>query len=90
MEDVMESVKGILMIYGLKIVAAIVIFIIGRWVAKFIEKLIQKMMDKKEVDPTISAFVGNLSHITLMVFVVLDATLQFWGLRKLMIIKRKY
>jgi small conductance mechanosensitive channel len=76
MEDVLGSVKGILMVYGLKIVVAIVILIVGRWIAKFIEKLLQKMMDKKEVDPTITAFVGNMSYIVLMVFVILAALNQ--------------
>lgn len=76
MENVIERAQEMLMIYGLKIVAAIVIFIAGRWIAKIMEKILKRAMDKRAVDATVTSFVGDLIYITLMVIVILAALNQ--------------
>ena len=60
-------------VYGFKVIAALVILILGRWVAKLIEKIIHRMMEKRNVDPTIITFTSNLTYIALLAFVVLAA-----------------
>jgi small conductance mechanosensitive channel len=72
-EQLLQKVYEICTVFGVKIVGAIVVFIIGRWVSKFIANLIRKLMDKREVDPTITKFVGNLTYFALLTFVVLAA-----------------
>ena len=72
-EQLLQKVYEIFTVFGVKIVGAIVVFIIGRWVSKFIANLIRKLMDKREVDPTITKFVGNLTYFALLTFVVLAA-----------------
>lgn len=72
----MERAQEMLMIYGLKIVAAIVIFIAGRWIAKIMEKILKRAMEKRAVDATVTSFVGDLIYITLMVIVILAALNQ--------------
>ncbi len=62
--------------FGLKLIAAIAILIIGRIIAKSIRKLIVKVMDKKRVDKTISSFISSLSFSVLWVFVILAALSQ--------------
>ncbi|MDK2857707.1 MAG: small conductance mechanosensitive channel [Verrucomicrobiota bacterium] len=59
--------------FGLKIAAAVLIIVIGRWVAKFIEKIVQKTMARSKADPAIISFTGSMVHVALMVFVVLAA-----------------
>jgi small conductance mechanosensitive channel len=59
--------------FGLKIVAAILIFVIGRWVAKLIQKILQKTMERAKVDHAIVGFTSSLVYMALMVFVVLAA-----------------
>lgn len=59
--------------YGLRIVGAIVIFIIGKWIAKKLSSLIGRLMDKGEVDKTLSSFLVSIIDILLMVVVVLAA-----------------
>ncbi len=76
MEGVIEKIGELLTLYGLKVVAAIVIFIIGRIVARFIEKMLQKMMKKKDVDQAIISFVGSLTYAAMMIFVILAALNQ--------------
>lgn len=73
MEDIIDKIYGILTVYGLKIIAAIAIFIVGRWVAKGIRKLIERLMKRGNIDKTVIRFAGNLSYIALLAFVVIAA-----------------
>ena len=73
MENLLSKVWGLLTIYGLKVIAAIIVFIVGRWIAKGLTKFTEKIMEKRQVDPTIVSFVTNLTYIALLVFVVLAA-----------------
>ena len=76
-KDVVESVANrvveLLTVYGLKVIAAVIVFIIGRWIAKLMSHIMKKVMVKSAVDPTIVSFVANLTYITLLTFVVLAA-----------------
>ncbi len=62
-----------LTIYGLKVIAAVVVFVLGRWIAKGITKFAKTMMDKRQVDPTIVSFAANLAYTALLLFVVMAA-----------------
>jgi len=73
MENLAGKVWELLMIYGLKVIAAIVVFIVGRWIAKGLTNLVKKIMDKRAVDTTLISFIANLTYIALLVFVVLAA-----------------
>ena len=72
-EQLLSMVYEIFTVFGVKIVGAIAVFIVGRWVAKFLANLIRKLMDKRELEPTITKFVGNLIYFALVTFVVLAA-----------------
>ena len=55
---------------------AIVIFFVGRIVAKVISNGIRKLMRAQEVDQILESFVGNLSYWALMAFVIIAAISQ--------------
>ena len=76
MSSILDKIWELATIYGIKVLAAIVIFVVGRWVAKALSKLIRRMMRKGDVDQTIRRFVANMAYIVLMVFVVLAALSQ--------------
>ncbi|MBN2282821.1 MAG: mechanosensitive ion channel [Deltaproteobacteria bacterium] len=59
--------------YGLNIIAAILIFVIGRWVAKVLRKLIRKLLEKSKVDASIIPFVTNLAYVLMLTVVVIAA-----------------
>lgn len=61
----------LLIVYGLKIIASIIIFVIGRWLAKLLSGIIKRVLLKSDVDLTIVSFVTNLVYFTLLTFVVL-------------------
>lgn len=67
------TVQELLTKFGLKIIAAILIFFIGRWVAKQLKTLLQKAMERAKVDAAIVGFTCSLAHAALMVFVILAA-----------------
>ena len=73
MEELVSKVWGLLTLYGLKVIAAVVVFVVGRWIAKGVTKFAEKVMNKRQVDPTIVSFVANMTYIALLVFVVLAA-----------------
>ena len=74
--NLLAKVYELLTVYGMKVIAAIVILIIGRWVARGISNLIKRLMRKSKTDETLVSFVGNLSYVALLAFVVIAALNQ--------------
>lgn len=75
-EETLLKIKEIVMIYGLKILLAIVIFVLGRWVAKFAKKIIVNLMEKGGVEKTLISFTSNLIYTLLFAFVIIAALSQ--------------
>jgi small conductance mechanosensitive channel len=59
--------------YSLQVVAALAIYIIGKWLARIISKLIMRALTRAKFDPTLVPFVENLSYAAMMIFVVIAA-----------------
>lgn len=76
LSNLLAKVYELLTVYGMRVVAAIVIFVVGRWVAGMVAKLIRRVMTKSKTDETLVSFVGNLSYIALLAFVVIAALNQ--------------
>ncbi|WP_372679231.1 mechanosensitive ion channel family protein [Desulfosarcina sp.] len=73
MEEILEKIYQLLTVYGLKVLAALAIFVIGRWVAKGVRKLVEGIMTKGKVDPTLITFTSNMAYIGLLAFIVIAA-----------------
>ena len=73
MEEIVNKVYQLLTVYGLKVLAALAIFIIGRWVAKGIRKVVERIMNKSNVDPTLISFTANLAYIGMLAFIIIAA-----------------
>ena len=71
--NLLEKVYTLLTLYGLRVISAIAIFIIGRWVAKGITRLIERLMARRKVDETLVSFVSNLGYVALLAFVIIAA-----------------
>ena len=56
-----------------KIALALLIFIIGRWLAKKAVAFIHKMMTRSHLDETVANFLGRIIYGLLLVIVVLAA-----------------
>ena len=68
-----EKLIELIQSYGLPLIWAILIFIVGRIVAKILTNVIAKMMIKSKVDETLVKFVRSMAYIAMMAFVVLAA-----------------
>jgi small conductance mechanosensitive channel len=62
--------------YGLKIIAAIIIFIVGKWVANKLTAFIKKMMTKAQVDKTLVEFSESIIYFTLLLMVIIASLNQ--------------
>jgi small conductance mechanosensitive channel len=58
---------------GLNLLAAIVIFYVGRAVARMLTKGVRRIMESQSVDPILVSFVGSLVQWGLMAFVIIAA-----------------
>jgi len=68
-----ENILPKLQIIGIRLLAALLIFVIGKWVAKLVCKMIKKALLKSKTDETLAAFIGNITYFLLMIFVVIAA-----------------
>ncbi|KJZ17075.1 MULTISPECIES: mechanosensitive ion channel domain-containing protein [Halomonas] len=57
----------------INLVAAAAIFIIGRWVAKAVHRVVVKGMQRADVEPLLVKFLGNILYALLLTFVILAA-----------------
>lgn len=67
----MNKISEYVALYGLNLLSALVIFIVGKWLAGVLTNSLEKLMAKRSVDPTLSSFIKSLSYIALMAFVFL-------------------
>lgn len=71
-----EKFQAVSVDFGIKFIAAIAIFYIGRLIARFVSKGIHKIMEAQKVDKILESFVTNLVYWTLMTFVIIAAINQ--------------
>ena len=75
-ETLIPQVQEWIAFYGLRIIAAIAIFVIGRWVAKGLRNTLKRVMTKNKVDRTLVSFSCSIIYTVLLAFVVIAALNQ--------------
>ena len=55
------------------VIAALLIFFVGRFVARVIRKIVQRVMERAKAAPILVSFVGQMTYIVLMIFVAVAA-----------------
>lgn len=68
-----EKIMELIQAYGLPLLWAILVFIVGRIAASVIANTVAKVMTKSKVDETLVKFLRSLTYMGLMTFVVLAA-----------------
>jgi small conductance mechanosensitive channel len=58
---------------GLNILAAIIILVVGLWLAKWLRTLLRNSFEKRAIDPLLVGFFSNLIYAALVVFIVIAA-----------------
>lgn len=72
-ELMLTQLQELLAVYGLKVLAALAILLVGKFVARWARHLVERMMKRGKTDSMIVGFVGSIVYIGMMVFVVLAA-----------------
>lgn len=65
--------QGLLVQYGVNIVAALLILIFGFIVAKLLASGLEKLLEKRKLDATISHFIGSMVKYSIIAFVIIAA-----------------
>lgn len=73
MENVLDKIYEYLATYGLQIVAAILIVVVGRWVAKLVTKIVGRLLTRAKVEKTLGLFIEKLCYIGLLTYVIIAA-----------------
>jgi len=72
----LEQGQEIVLSYGLKAIAALAIFVAGKWIARLLAKVAEKAMRRAGTAPILVGFGGKLVYVTLFAFVVLATVSQ--------------
>ncbi len=70
-EQLVPKLQEWLALYGMKVVAAIVILIIGRIIVGVLVGVVRRLLTRAEVDDTLTKFTVSLTKIGLMTFLIL-------------------
>lgn len=57
--------------FGLKVVAALVIYFVGAWIIRYIKRLINRIFERRKTEHTLASFVSSLVSIVLTVMLIL-------------------
>jgi small conductance mechanosensitive channel len=77
MDTASQQIVFFVTTYGIKIIGAIVILILGRIAAGIGRRIVGRILEKAETDPAIISFVRSLTYILILVFAVLAALAKF-------------
>lgn len=69
-EGTLHTLGQDFMKFGLKLLAAIAIYLIGAWLIKRVRKGLQRLFARKETDKALSTFILSLATITLTIILV--------------------
>ncbi|MCH6258141.1 mechanosensitive ion channel [Puniceicoccaceae bacterium K14] len=72
-DSILQNLTEIVSTYGIKILAALAIFIIGRIVANLLTKAFRKTLESRKVEPSLVGFASSLAHAALLAFVIIAA-----------------
>ncbi|MDB9932532.1 mechanosensitive ion channel [Flavobacteriales bacterium] len=62
--------------YGIALITAVAIIVIGFWLVKRIKKIMAKFFIKKDFDPSLETFLMSLTNIALRILVIITALSQ--------------
>ena len=71
-----DSITQISVDFGLRILYAVLIIFVGRWIVKLLLKIIKTALEKTSIEETVRIFVANLLNTLLMVIIFIAAINQ--------------
>ena len=65
-----ESAKPVVIAFGVKVLGALVLYIIGRWLIGIVGTLITKSLERQKIEPTVVRYIANTVNVALNVMLV--------------------
>jgi small conductance mechanosensitive channel len=75
-QEQLEAIVDAVSRFGLQIIAAIVVFIVGRWLARRLTNLLERGLTRAGTDPALIGFFRNITYFGLLIMVVIAAVGQ--------------
>lgn len=75
-DKIIETLTLWVTTYSIKILAAILIFLIGKWLSRKIAKLLSKLLERNNVDVTLISFMESIVYYALLIMVLIAAAGQ--------------
>ena len=75
-----DFIQTLIIPWSIKIAVALAIFVIGRWIAKWLTGVVRKLMAKSDMDDMLIQFLGNIVY-TILLLVVVMAALDHIGIQ---------
>jgi len=72
-DKIIETISLYLSTYALKVAAAIIILMVGKWMSRKLANLLSNVLKKNNVDVTLISFLENIAYYALLVVVVIAA-----------------
>ena len=70
MEQIVGNLQTWVTLYGLKVIAAIAIFLIGRFAIHVFKGVIRRLLLQSHMDETLVSFISSVSHVAMMAFLI--------------------
>jgi len=80
LQSIRDVIYSYATIFGVKILAALAFWVVGRWLIHFVVRLVQNSLAKQSVDPTLLRYVGSIVTVTLNVVLVIGI-LGYFGIQ---------
>jgi small conductance mechanosensitive channel len=77
-DQIMQTVTTIGVAFGLKVLGAIVVWMVGRYLIGLAVRLVSSALEKQRVDPTVLRYLGTVISVTLNIILVV-AILGYFG-----------
>lgn len=71
-EAISQSIYNVIVMYGPKLIGAIITLIIGWWIIKIIQNTLRKTFEKKEMEPSLRGFLNSMIGILLKVLLLVS------------------
>jgi small conductance mechanosensitive channel len=71
-----DEILGYVIKYGITFLTAVVIFVVGKWVAQLVAQLSEQAMTRGKVNATLVSFAKNIIYYIILIFVALAALNQ--------------
>src|SRR5512143_1977172 len=78
LQHMLDTASPIVIALGFKVLGAIVLFIVGRWLIRVTGRLLARLMERQRIDPTVARYAASIVTVALNVVLVV-AILGYFG-----------